>query len=226
MFATLREDVRMVFERDPAAKSTLEVILTYPGLHALWSHRIAHRLYLGRHYVLARAISQFARFLTGIEIHPGARIGHRLFIDHGTGVVIGETTEIGDDVTLYQGVTLGGTGKEHGKRHPTIGDRVMISCGARVLGAIEVGDDSKIGAGAVVVKSVPGNCTVVGIPGRIVRVGGRPVGQGVDLQHGDLPDPIAEAVLQMTAQIDRLEARIAVLEGSRERDDINVDTSL
>ncbi len=225
MFATLREDVRTVFERDPAAKSTLEVILTYPGLHALWFYRVAHRLYLGRHFVLARAISQFARFLTGIEIHPGARIGRRLFIDHGTGVVIGETTEVGNDVTLYQGVTLGGTGKEHGKRHPTIGDRVMISCGARVLGAITVGDDCKIGAGAVVVKSVPRDCTVVGIPGRVVRVGGRPV-KGVDLQHGDLPDPITEAILRMTAQIDRLEARIAVLEGSGERDDINIDTSL
>lgn len=226
MFATLREDVRTVFERDPAAKSTLEVILTYPGLHALWSHRVAHRLYLGRHYVLARAISQFTRFITGIEIHPGARIGRRLFIDHGTGVVIGETTEIGDDVTLYQGVTLGGTGKEHGKRHPTIGDRVMISCGARVLGAITLGPDCKVGAGAVVVKSVPADCTVVGIPARVVRVGGRPVGREVDLQHGDLPDPTAEALLRLTAQIDRLEARIAVLEGSGERDDVDVDTSL
>lgn len=226
MFATLREDVRTVFERDPAAKSTLEVILTYPGLHALWFYRAAHRLYLGRHFVSARAMSQLARFLTGIEIHPGARIGRRLFIDHGTGVVIGETTEIGDDVTLYQGVTLGGTGKDHGKRHPTIGDRVMISCGARVLGAITVGDDCKIGAGAVVVKPVPPNCTVVGIPGRVVRVGGRPVGTGVDLQHGDLPDPTTEAILRMTAQIDRLEARIAVLEGSGERDDVHIDTSL
>ncbi len=225
MLATLREDVRTVFERDPAAKSTLEVILTYPGLHALWFYRVAHRLYLARHFVMARATSQFARFLTGIEIHPGARIGRRLFIDHGTGVVIGETTEVGDDVTLYQGVTLGGTGKEQGKRHPTIGDRVMISCGARVLGAITIGHDCKIGAGAVVVKSVPPDCTVVGIPGRIVRVGGRPV-RGVDLQHGDLPDPITEAILRMTAQIDRLEARIAVLEGSGERDDINIDTSL
>ena len=225
LFASLREDVRTVFERDPAAKSTLEVVITYPGLHALWFYRVAHRLYLGRHFVMARAISQFARFLTGIEIHPGARIGRRLFIDHGTGVVIGETTEVGDDVTLYQGVTLGGTGKEHGKRHPTIGDRVMISCGARVLGAITIGDDSKIGAGAVVVKSVPANCTVVGVPGRIVRVSGQPVHREVDLQHGDLPDPIAEAVLQLTAQIDRLEARIAFLEG-REQDDINIDTSV
>ena len=226
MFGRLREDVRMVFERDPAAKSTLEVILTYPGLHALWFYRVAHRLYRGRHYVLARMISQFARFVTGIEIHPGAKIGHRLFIDHGTGVVIGETAEVGDDVTLYQGVTLGGTGKEHGKRHPTIGDRVMISSGAKVLGAITIGDDCKIGAGAVVVKPVPPHCTVVGVPGRIVRVAGQPVSKEIDLQHGDLPDPVSEAILSLTATIDRLEARIARLEGKTQRDGIEIDTSL
>ncbi len=226
MFGRLREDVRMVFERDPAAKSTLEVILTYPGLHALWFYRVAHRFYVGRHYVLARMISQFARFVTGIEIHPGAKIGHRLFIDHGTGVVIGETAEVGDDVTLYQGVTLGGTGKEHGKRHPTIGDRVMISSGAKVLGAITIGDDCKIGAGAVVVKPVPPHCTVVGVPGRIVRVAGQPVSKEIDLQHGDLPDPVSEAILSLTATIDRLEARIARLEGKTQRDGIEIDTSL
>ncbi len=226
MFKRLREDVQMVFERDPAAKSTLEVVLTYSGLHALWFHRFAHRLYHGHHFVLARMISQFARFLTGIEIHPGATIGRRLFIDHGSGVVIGETAEVGDDVTLYQGVTLGGTGKEHGKRHPTIGNRVMISSGARVLGAITVGDDCKIGASAVVVKSVPPNCTVVGVPGRVVRVAGQPVPRGVDLQHGDLPDPISEAILALTAQIDRLEARIAVLEGKSQRDGIEIDSSI
>ncbi|MDA8346639.1 MAG: serine O-acetyltransferase [Thermaerobacter sp.] len=226
MFRRLREDVNMVFERDPAAKSTLEVVLTYPGLHALWFYRSAHRLYLGRHYVLARLMSQFARFVTGIEIHPGARIGRRLFIDHGTGVVIGETAEVGDDVTLYQGVTLGGTGKEHGKRHPTIGNRVMISAGARVLGAITIGDDCKIGAGAVVVKPVPPHCTVVGIPGRIVRIAGQPVAKEVDLQHGDLPDPVTEAILSLTATIDRLEARIAELEGKTQHNGIEIDTSL
>jgi serine O-acetyltransferase len=226
MFKRLREDVQMVFERDPAAKSTLEVVLTYSGLHALWFHRFARRLYLGRHFVLARMVSQFARFLTGIEIHPGAKIGRRLFIDHGSGVVIGETAEVGDDVTLYQGVTLGGTGKEHGKRHPTIGNRVMISSGAKVLGAITIGDDCKIGAGAVVVKSVPAHCTVVGVPGRIVRVAGQPVEREVDLQHGDLPDPVSEAILALTAQIDRLEARIAELEGKSQQDGIEIDTSI
>ncbi len=226
MLQRLREDVQMVFERDPAAKSTLEVVLSYSGLHALWFYRAAHRLYLGRHFVSARMLSQFARFVTGIEIHPGAKIGRRLFIDHGSGVVIGETTEVGDDVTLYQGVTLGGTGKEHGKRHPTIGDRVMISSGAKILGAITIGDDCKIGAGAVVVRSVPPHCTVVGVPGRVVRVAGEPVPKGVDLQHGDLPDPISEAILALTSQIDRLEARIAELEGKSQRDGIEIDTSL
>lgn len=226
MFRRLREDVQMVFERDPAAKSTLEVVLNYPGLHALWFYRVSHRLYRSRHFILARAISQFARFLTGIEIHPGAKIGRRLFIDHGTGVVIGETAEVGDDVTLYQGVTLGGTGKESGKRHPTIGNGVMISAGARVLGAITIGDECKIGAGAVVVKPVPPHCTVVGVPGRIVRIAGEPVAPAVDLQHGDLPDPISEALLGLTAQIDRLEARIAQLEGRSQRDGIEIDTPL
>lgn len=226
MWNRLREDVRTVMERDPAAKSVVEVVLTYPGLHALWFHRVAHRLYRGRHIVSARMLSQFARFITGIEIHPGAAIGRRLFIDHGTGVVIGETAEVGDDVTLYQGVTLGGTGKENGKRHPTIGDRVMISAGARVLGAIVVGDDSKIGAGAVVVRPVPANCTVVGVPGRIVRRDGQRVTREIDLQHGDLPDPVLEALMSLTAQIDRLEARIAEFERRDERHGIHTDSAL
>lgn len=226
MWSRLREDIRTVMERDPAAKGATEVVLTYPGLHALWAYRVAHRLYRGRHYVSSRMISQFARFVTGIEIHPGAVIGRRLFIDHGTGVVIGETAEIGDDVTLYQGVTLGGTGKEHGKRHPTLGSRVMVSAGARVLGAIRIGDDSKIGAGAVVVRDVPPNCTVVGIPGRIVRRDGQRVGREVDLQHGDLPDPILEAILSLTSQIERLEARLAQVERRDDRDGIHSDSSV
>lgn len=207
----VREDVRVVFERDPAAKSVLEVILAYPGLHAVWMHRIAHRLYRRRWYTLARLISHVARFLTGIEIHPGARIGRRFFIDHGLGVVIGETAEIGDDVTLYQGVTLGGTGKERGKRHPTLGNGVIVGVGAKVLGAITVGDRSKIGAGSVVVKDVPPDCTVVGVPGRIVVREGRRVG-GVDLDHADLPDPLAQVLGAMRDELESLRRRVERLE--------------
>lgn len=207
----VREDVRVVFERDPAAKSVLEVILAYPGLHAVWMHRIAHRLYRRRWYTLARLISHVARFLTGIEIHPGARIGRRFFIDHGLGVVIGETAEIGDDVTLYQGVTLGGTGKERGKRHPTLGNGVIVGVGAKVLGAITIGDRSKIGAGSVVVKDVPPDCTVVGVPGRIVVREGRRVG-GVDLDHADLPDPLAQVLGAMRDELESLRRRVERLE--------------
>ncbi|MBR6756648.1 MAG: serine O-acetyltransferase, partial [Peptococcaceae bacterium] len=165
MFERIQEDIEVVFERDPAAKTKFEVVLNYPGLHAIWIHRLTHKLYLQKHYVLARFISQVGRFFTQVEIHPGATIGRRLFIDHGAGIVIGETAEIGDDVTIYQGVTLGGTGKESGKRHPTIGNNVVISSGAKVLGSFRVGDNVKIGAGSVVLKEVPDNCTVVGIPG-------------------------------------------------------------
>jgi len=202
---SLRRDVRAVFERDPAARSTLEVILCYPGFHALQMHRIAHWLLRLGLPLLARVVSHVSRFLTGIEIHPGARIGPGFFIDHGMGVVIGETAEIGEDVTLYQGVVLGGTGKEKGKRHPTIGDRVTVSAGAIVLGDIRVGHDSRIGAGAVVIGDVPPNATVVGVPGRVVRLAGRKVGGSIDLEHGRLPDPLEQRLLQMEARLRALE---------------------
>ena len=209
----LREDIRVVFERDPAAKSVFEVILAYPGLHAIWIHRIAHRFYRWRLYTVARLISHIGRFLTGIEIHPGAKIGRRFFIDHGLGVVIGETAEIGDDCTLYQGVTLGGTGKEKGKRHPTLGNRVLVGVGAKVLGAIHIGDNSRVGAGAVVVKDVPPNCTVVGIPGRVVIRDGRRVDP---LDHSNLPDPISEALAFMQSELERLSRRVTELEAAHQ----------
>jgi serine O-acetyltransferase len=169
MFASLREHVQTIRREDPAAKNSLEILLCYPGLHAVMFHRISHPLYRHRWYVLARLVSQFARFLTGIEIHPGAQIGQRLFIDHGMGVVIGETAEVGDDVILYQGVTLGGTGNETGKRHPTVGNHVVVGTDAKVLGNITLGDNVKVGAGSVVVHSVPADTTVVGIPARAVK---------------------------------------------------------
>jgi serine O-acetyltransferase len=169
MFASLWEHIQTIRREDPAAKSVLEILLCYPGLHAVLAHRVSHWLYLRRRYVIARLISQFARFLTGIEIHPGATIGKRLFIDHGMGVVIGETAEIGDDVLLYQGVTLGGTGLERGKRHPTLRDHVVVGAGAKILGNITLGENAKVGAGSVVVHSTPANSTVVGIPGRIIK---------------------------------------------------------
>lgn len=216
MFSRLKRDIQAVFARDPAAKSVLEVILCYPGLHALWFYRISHFFYRHRMVTLARFISQVARFLTGIEIHPGAKIGEGLFIDHGMGVVIGETTEIGDNVTLYQGVTLGGTGKEKGKRHPTIGNNVVISTGAKVLGAIRIGDNVKIGAGSVVLRDVPPNCTVVGVPGRVVVRDGQHLADRtiteVDLQHNQLPDPVAEMILCLQRKIERLERRLEELE--------------
>jgi serine O-acetyltransferase len=199
----LKEDICTVFERDPAAKSTLEVILCYPGLHAIIMHRMAHALYRRKHFLLARMVSHLNRFLTGIEIHPGAQIGRRVFIDHGHGTVIGETTEIGNDVTIYQGVTLGGTGKQKGKRHPTIGDNVVISAGAQVLGAIVIGENSKVGAGSVVLQDVPPNCTVVGIPGR-VKVK-KDQSRGIDLEHNKLSDPVAELINELQDRISKLE---------------------
>lgn len=220
MFRGLKRDLQAIFERDPAAKNVPEVFLCYPGLHALWFYRASHFLYTHKLVTLARFISQLGRFLTGIEIHPAAQIGSGLFIDHGMGVVIGETTEIGDNVTLYQGVTLGGTGKEKGKRHPTIGNNVVISTGAKVLGAIKIGDNVKIGAGSVVLRDVPPNCTVVGVPGKVVVRDGRNIADGriteVDLQHNQLPDPVAEMILGLQRKIERLENRIEELEAEKQ----------
>ena len=211
MFARLKAEIQVVFERDPAARSIWEVIFCYPGFHAIINHRIAHYFFRKKCYFLARFISHISRWLTGIEIHPGAKIGNGVFIDHGSGIVIGETTEIGDNVTMYQGVTLGGTGKQKGKRHPTIGNNVVISAGAKVLGAITIGDNVKIGGGSVVLKSVPPSCTVVGVPGRIVVRDGARVTDGkieVDLEHHLLPDPIADTLAAMQARIDDLEKRL------------------
>src|SRR5712672_1586946 len=201
MFRRLREEIAVVFERDPAARNAWEVITCYPGFHALLVHRLAHWLWGQRLRWLARMVSHIGRWLTGIEIHPGARIGRRFFIDHGMGVVIGETSEIGDDVLVYQGVTLGGTGKDTGKRHPTIGDGVVIGTGATILGNIRIGDHVKIGAGSVVVRSVPDHSTVVGVPGRVV---------GDDeefepLAHGDLPDPEGRAIDELSKRVAELE---------------------
>ena len=202
MFDNLRADITAVMERDPAAKSRWEVLLCYPSVRAMAYHRVAHRLYLRGHMTLARWISQHSRHVTGIEIHPGACIGKGFFIDHGDGVVIGETTVIGDNVTLYQGVTLGGTGKDVGKRHPTIGDNVVIGAGAKVLGPITLGRNVKVGAGAIVLKSVPEGCTVVGNPGRIVR---RKDGSRPTLDHANLPDPMLERMLALYHRLTDLE---------------------
>ncbi|MGE5632866.1 MAG: serine O-acetyltransferase EpsC [Caulobacteraceae bacterium] len=204
MFKYLTEDIKTIFERDPAAKSYLEVILCYPGLHAVICHRIAHALYRHRWFFLARLISQIARFFTGIEIHPGATIGRRLFIDHGSGIVIGETAEIGDDVTLYQGVTLGGTGKDKGKRHPTIGHNVTIGSGAKVLGPILIDHNSKIGAGAVVIRCIPANSTAVGVPAHVVRTKSTDE-HFIDLNHTDIPDPLEDEIRELERRIRELE---------------------
>jgi len=208
MFAVIREQFETIFREDPAAKSRLEIILCYPGFHSVLFHRLAHRLYLAGIPILPRFISQVSRLLTGIEIHPGAKIGRRFFIDHGMGVVIGETAEIGDDVLIYQGVTLGGTGNEHGKRHPTIGNNVVIGTGAKVLGSIRIGNDVKIGAGSVVVHPVPDHSTVVGVPGRIVRM--RSVPGGV-LEHGQLPDPEAQEINDLKERVAELEKLVKSL---------------
>lgn len=210
----LREDVEVIFEQDPAARSYIEVILTYSGLHAIWAHRLAHPLYKRKFFFLARVISQISRFFTGIEIHPGAQIGRRFFIDHGMGVVIGETCEIGDNVTIYQGVTLGGTGKEKGKRHPTLKDNVLVATGAKVLGSITIEENSKIGAGSVVLKDVPPNSTVVGIPGKIVIRDGVRVAR--DLKHNELPDPIAEKLVEMENEMNTLKEEINKLNSRSE----------
>ncbi|MDD3114477.1 MAG: serine O-acetyltransferase [Anaerovibrio sp.] len=239
--ARIRKDIRVVFERDPAARSVIEVVCCYSGLHAIWLHRISHRLYMKGWVLVPRLISNLGRFLTGIEIHPGATIGDGLFIDHGTGIVIGETAELGKNVTLYQGVTLGGTGKEKGKRHPTLGNNVVVASGAKVLGSFTVGDHAKIGAGSVVLKPVPAYATVVGIPGRVVVMNGKRVGmpvytdemmklldrevdseemadeQDVDLNHDELPDPMRDLMLEMTERLETMEQRVQELEKELEK---------
>jgi serine O-acetyltransferase len=211
MFRAIAEQIETVFERDPAAKSWLEIVLCYPGFHAILLHRLAHRLYRWEVPLLPRVISQFSRFLTGIEIHPGATIGRRFFIDHGSGVVIGETTEIGDDVLLYQGVTLGGTGNEKGKRHPTLSDHVVVGTGAKVLGNIVIGRHVKIGAGSVVVRPAPDYSTVVGVPGHIVRARN----ENGDLEHGKLPDPEGQAIEDLARRVQELEAQLHALLSER-----------
>ena len=206
----IREEIQVIRERDPAIKSNMEVFL-YPSFKAILRYRLAHKLYLKKHYFLARWISQRAARKTGIEIHPGATIGKGLFIDHGSGVIIGETAELGDNVTLYQGVTLGGTGKEQGKRHPTLKDNVMVSAGAKVLGSFTIGENSKIGAGSVVLKEVPPNCTVVGVPGRVVKMGDQKIPR-MDLDQIHLPDPISNDIRELQADNLRLHSRILEME--------------
>jgi serine O-acetyltransferase len=207
MFAAIREQIDTIFREDPAAKSVIEIVLCYPGFQAILMHRLSHRLYRAQVPLLPRVLSQVSRFFTGIEIHPGARIGRRFFIDHGMGVVIGETSEIGDDCLFYQGVTLGGTGNEKGKRHPTLGNRVVVGTGAKILGSIRIGDDVKIGAGSVVVHPVPDKSTVVGIPGRVVRTRDS---NGV-LEHGKLPDPEGQAIDELKQRVSDLETQLRFL---------------
>lgn len=212
LFKTLREDIESIKERDPAARSGLEVLLLYSGVHAVIYYRIAHWLFLHKRFGLARWVSQHAKFKTGIEIHPGAKIGKGLFIDHGSGVVIGETAEIGDYCTLYQGVTLGGTGKDKGKRHPTLGNNVMVGAGAKILGPFKVGDNAKVGANALVLSEVPPNATAVGVPARVVRLNGERVRSSKshysDLDQIHMPDPIAQEFCKMRMTIDRLQQQV------------------
>ena len=216
MFKHLKADIKAVRERDPAAKSLLEVLFCYPGLHAIMFHRIAHWFYKREFFFIARFISSIARFITAIDIHPGAKLGEGVFIDHGIGVVIGETAEVGNNVTIYQGVTLGGTGKDVGKRHPTIGNNVVVSSGAKVLGPFRVGDNSKIGAGSVVLKEVPSNCTVVGVPGRVVVKENKRISlieTGIDLDQVRLPDPVAQELESLRKRISELEKYVYDLTG-------------
>lgn len=205
MFSRIKKDLKAVLRYDPAARNKLEVILTYSGFHALVMYRFAHFMYLHNYKLVARLVSQFAKFLTGIEIHPGAKIGSGVFIDHGEGVVIGETAEVGNNVVLYQGVTLGGTGKDRGKRHPTIEDGVMISAGAKILGPFTVGKNAKIGAGSIVLKPVPANATVIGVPGRVVKLNG----VRVDDLDQNLPDPVSDELNKLNARVDALYAMLA-----------------
>jgi serine O-acetyltransferase len=212
----IHEDVQNVFAKDPAARSALEVLVLYPGLHAVWLHRIAHWLWTHKRLFLARLLSEASRFLTGVEIHPGATIGRRFFIDHGMGVVIGETAEIGDDVLMYKGVVLGGTSSEPVKRHPTVRDGVVLGTDAVVLGDIVVGEGAKVGSGSVVVRDVPDFATVVGVPGRVVRVNGKRCTPEAVLEHAQLPDPIAQVMEELSCRIIALEKRVVELEGEKE----------
>ena len=239
LLSIIKRDIRVVFERDPAAKTIIEVLLCYPGLHAIWFYRLSHYFYRRNWVVISRLISHLARFLTGIEIHPGAEIGPGLFIDHGSGIVIGETTIIGKNVTLYQGVTLGGTGKEKGKRHPTIGNNVVVACGAKVLGSFKVGDHAKIGSGSVVLKEVPPYATVVGIPGRVILMKGEKIEKpkkdveispklrelaeelDVDLSHDKLPDPELDMIKTLSSRISDLQLQIEKLQKELEDSKIN-----
>jgi serine O-acetyltransferase len=216
MWECLKEDVRTIKERDPAAKNYLEIFLCYPGLHAIWFHRMAHFLYKKEWYTTARLVSHFTRWFTGIEIHPGAKIGRRLFIDHGMGVVIGETTEIGDDCLIYKGVVMGGTTLEKKKRHPTLGNRVIVGSNSTVLGAITIGDGARIGSGSVVVKPVPAGATVVGVPGRIVE-SITPEREELDFEHGNLPDPLSDIMKMLLQLHNKMEERVRRLEERNER---------
>ena len=211
MFAELRRDVQAVRERDPAARSTLEVLLCYPGVHALAFHRFAHAIWRRGFTVSARFVSHVARFLTGIEIHPAAKLGPGLFIDHGMGVVIGETAEVGENVTLLQGVTLGGTSLKREKRHPTLGNNVVVGAGAKIIGGFKIGDGSRIGAGSVVVREVPTNSVVVGVPGRVTYRDGQRVAGGIDLDQTDLPDPVSKAIEQLVERIRILEGELETM---------------
>jgi len=217
MWERFKEDIRTIIDRDPAAKNVVEIFLCYPGLHTIWLHRIAHFLYQKGWFTTARLVSHFSRWITGIEIHPGAKIGRRLFIDHGMGVVIGETTEIGDDCLIYKGVVLGGTTLEKKKRHPTLGNRVIIGSNSTVLGAITIGDGARIGSGSVVVKSVPAGATVVGVPGRIVE-SLTPEKEELDFEHGNLPDPLSEIMKMLLQLHSKLEERVKRLENQEKKD--------
>lgn len=215
---TFLTDLRAPLERDPAANGVLDVLLSYPGFHAVTAHRLIHPLYQARIPLLPRFLSHLARFITGIEIHPGAKLGPGVFIDHGMGVVIGETAEVGEGCTIYQGVTLGGTSLSHGKRHPTLGRNVIVGVNAAVLGAITIGDGARIGGGSVVVKDVPANSTVVGIPARIVALDGKPVRAVPDMPRVDMPDPNADAISKLTRRVAELEMRVSEVEGEAEEE--------
>jgi len=218
MFKALRRDIRAVLERDPAARSAIEVLLCYPGVHALAYHRLAHRLWSHGWLTMARLVSHMARFMTGIEIHPAAKIAPGLFIDHGMGVVIGETAEVGENVTLLQGVTLGGTSLRREKRHPTLGNNVVVGAGAKIIGGFKIGDGSRIGAGSVVVREVPPNSVVVGVPGRVTYRDGQRVAGEIDLNQTDLPDPVSKAIEQLVERIRGLEAELETVRKKMEEE--------